>query len=191
MCILTQNFTLPTNCKSQGGVKRVLITTKASFDSATWTVGAANSAQRGQFTAVTGIPAGSWVELELDAAQQNSIETDGTSGKSHTVTATLVRRGLDVINLLAGNDLQKCCQLVMAADYGGYMVLYGVDINIDTLDYAVYAGLELNYSTTTGQNANEDRLFTYVIATPENTGTTTAFIPVASGVATAIKSALI
>lgn len=191
MCILSESFPLPTECKQQGGVRRVFLTTKANFLTATWTVGAANSAQRGQFTGVTGIPANSWIELELDASQQNSIETDGSSGKSHTVTATLVRRGLNVINLLAGNDLQKCCNLVLAADLGGSMSLYGVNLYDDTLVYDVNGGVEVTYLTTTGNNANEDRLFTYTAATPENAGTNVAFVPVATSVATAIKAALV
>lgn len=190
MCTLTQSYGTPENCKAQGGVRRVFLTTKDNFLAAIWTAGAFNSASRGQFTTVAGIPANSWIEMSLDAGQQNSIETDGSDGRTHTVTATLVRRGLNVVNMLAGNDLQKCCDLVMAADYGGYMVLYGVNLYDETLEYNIFGGLELGYQTTTGNNATEVALFTYNITTPENSGTNVAFIPVATTVATAIKAAV-
>lgn len=165
MCFLGQNYALASKCKERGGISRLLVMKGETFTAATWTEGTLLT--RGQFTAVTGIPATSVIEIAIDKGQSNTAEiVKEPTSAVYTNTITVTRRGLDINNFLVGYDITDCCGLVVVVQEGdsNYMI-YGVDSGTEVV------GFEVGHNKNLGENATTTPTNTYTFSFAEGTGT--------------------
>lgn len=183
MCTLSQNYATSAKCKERGGISRLLLMTGTTFKTATWTVG--TLASRGQFTAVTGLPANSVIEIDLDKGQSNTVvATKDAAANVYATTITATRRGLGVDNFLIGYDLTDCCDLIAVVVEGdSNFMVYGAESATEVV------GFEMGHEKNVGENNTTTPLNTYTLSFAENSGTTKEGIKINQTVFDAIVAA--